>query len=114
MLSFLMNAISLLSLPLLGTCIVLAVRIENPGRTGVIGFLIVQVLLAGYGLVAGLIGAGLYSISPALPLLAGIGVQIVRIGGLVLLVWGLHELSKGPSDRQGDSGSDFGNRPGLF
>ncbi len=107
-------SISFLSLPLLGTCIVLAARLENQGKAGIIGFLVAQVLLTAYGVLSGFINSALLAISPVLLELAGIGVQLVRIASLVLLAWGLHELGKTPSGQRGDSGSDFGDRSGLF
>jgi hypothetical protein len=105
-----LTAALLLSLPLLGTCMVLAARIPGRGKVGIVAFLIIQAVLAGYGLVARFVVLSLQPLVPDVMLLLNLSTSGLRIAGWVLLAWGLHELGKMPAPARQGPESEFWQR----
>ncbi len=100
----------LLSLPLLGTCMVLASRIPGRGKVGIIAFLIIQTVLGGYGLVARFAILSLEPFVPDVMLLLNVATSGLRIVGWVLLAWGLHQLGTPPARKRDETESELWHR----
>jgi hypothetical protein len=105
-----LTAALLLSIPLLGTCMVLAARIPGRGKVGVIAFLIIQAILAGYGVVARFVVVSLQSWVPEAMFLLNVSTSGLRIVGWVMLAWGLYELGLSTAPKRQDSEAEFWHR----